>query len=213
MKKLFLLMFSMSALLCFTSCDKNKQKVEEAEVVEVEEVTELNVENVVSTDRQYMFLNYGKDYRWYESCILLDNYLDADTTVTVAGVSNVFQVMVDHEEGSLDTKVILSSHTVNANSIEEKHGFWVEDQPLNNEEIKLTFTDALESVYEANAPKPHSKHVVLRKELGPVAANAQYIFGNSEAQLYVDAVTGEVSTENPVYKGMNFKVERPNEWK
>ena len=54
---------------------------------------------------------------------------------------------------------------------------------------------------EANCPKPHSKKCTLRKELGPNGAdvNAQYIFGNSEQQVYVDAVTGKVSLTNPVY--------------
>jgi hypothetical protein len=51
----------------------------------------------------------------------------------------------------------------------------------------------------ANAPKPHSRQVVLRKEVGPNSINPQYIFGNFQAQLYVDAVTGDVKTKNPAF--------------
>ena len=54
-------------------------------------------------------------------------------------------------------------------------------------------------MYEANIPKPHSKNVVLRKEIGSLDANPQYIFGNSQAQVYVDAVTGEVRGYNPAF--------------
>lgn len=75
---------------------------------------------------------------------------------------------------------------------------------MNDELIKLTYKDAFDRVMATNCPKPHSQHVVLRKELGPKVANPQYIFGNSSAQLYVDAVTGEVRDTNPVFEGLNL---------
>lgn len=49
----------------------------------------LNVENTISTNREYMFLHYGKDYRWYESCILLKDYIDA-VTGSVSGLNPAF---------------------------------------------------------------------------------------------------------------------------
>ena len=60
---------------------------------------------------------------------------------------------------------------------------------------------ALERINQVNAPKPHSRYCVLRKEIAPNDINPQYIFGNSRAQLYVDAVTGTVCTENPAFAG------------
>lgn len=161
---------------------------------------QLNVEKTISADREYMAVNYEDNYRWFESCILLDNYLDADTVITVSGISNVFQVVTPNE-GSYDTKVILLSHTKKNDSVEVKeHAFWVGDQPLNNEEIVLSFDDALKRVFEANLPKPHSRQCVLRKELGPKpGVNPQYVFGNVSAQIYVDAVTGVVADKNPAY--------------
>ena len=72
---------------------------------------------------------------------------------------------------------------------------------MDKEPIKITFAEALEKLNQVNFPKPHSRYCVLRKEVGPKDANVQYIFGNSKAQLYVDAVTGEVTDLNPVFGG------------
>lgn len=188
MKKFLIIV--LSAIVAFCACER-KAKIEVKDIV---------VENTISTDRQYMFLNYGKDYRWYESCVVYDNYLDADTTITIAGVSNVFQVAVKMDEQSYDTKVVAIAHTKDNSGIDVKeHAFWVGDFSLNEEEVKLTFSNAFDRLMETNLPKPHSKYVVLRKELGPINANPQYIFGNQNYQVYVDAVNGNVTEHNPVY--------------
>lgn len=198
MRKSILLVMSM--LLClavgFTSC--NGCKNEPAEPEAAPEVAKLIVENVTNADRQYMFTNYGGDYRWFESCIVLKDFLDEDCDGTVAGISNVFQVVEEQGNGA-DVFVILAAHTPDTTAYEIKHGFWVEDYTLNNEKIKVTFAQAFEKVNQVNLPKPHSKQCVLRKEIGPVDANPQYIFGNARAQLYVDAVTGDVTDKNPCY--------------
>ncbi len=188
MKKFLIIV--LSALVAFCACER-KAKIEVKDIV---------VENTISTDRQYMFLNYGNYYRWYESCVVYDNYLDADTTIMIAGVSNVFQVITAIDEHSFDTKVISIAHVSDASNEEVKEmAFWVGDDPLNESIIKLTFNDAFNRLMEANLPKPHSKYVVLRKELGPINANPQYIFGNQQYQVYVDAITGDVTEHNPVY--------------
>lgn len=180
--------FILCALLAIVGCKPKKPVVEPVELV---------VENVVSTDREKVFLDNG-EYKWYETCVVYDNFFDADTTHTVASVSNIFQILIGDEK-SFDTYVFFYNHTPISNTVEKVHSFWVEDFPLNNEEIKITFAEALQKMYEANIPKPHSRNVVLRKEIGPLNANPQYIFGNSQAQVYVDAVTGEVRGYNPAF--------------
>ena len=160
------------------------------------QTVETTVESIISADRADMESTYG-EYQWFETCIVLNDFLDADTTLVFEGVSNIFQVK-DSTETGIDTHVISYAHLKDTSSVDVKHGFWVEDKPLNDEQINVTFADALEKVLATNSQKPHSKNVVLRKELGPRAANAQYIFGNKEAQLYVDAVTGDVTDKNPV---------------
>ena len=209
MSLVFALVMSFSAC---TGCNKT-QTVDEPNVesTELVDTAEMVVENVISTDRQYMYMNYGGDYRWFETCITLKDFLDEENDGTVTSVSNVFQVIEESETGA-DVHVVLAAHTPDTTAYDVRHGFWVEDMPLNEEAIVLTFKEAYERLMEANCPKPHSKHVVLRKEVGPVVCNPQYIFGNSEAQVYVDATTGDVNTEDPVFPESNGFGKPLGEW-
>lgn len=204
MKKVFgfLAIFLLSLGIAACTCSHNEAQ-EEVAPVEIVDSLGVNVEKTVSLDKEFMFLNYGSDYRWFETCILLDEFLDEECDGSVAGVSNVFQAIQTKDE-AIDVYVVLSSHTLEASTIEVVHTFWVEDLPMNEELIKLTYKDAFDRVMATNYPKPHSQHVVLRKELGPKVSNPQYIFGNNSAQLYVDAVTGEVKDTNPVFEGLNL---------
>ena len=129
----------------------------------------------------------------------MNDYLDEECDGTIASITNVFQVVLSEDANNCDTNVILATHTPEDTNIEIKHGFWVEDFSMNDEEIKIPFTQAFENIMKVNYPKPHSRHVVLRKEVGPFAANPQYIFGNQDMQLYVDATTGEVTDKNPAF--------------
>jgi len=200
--KLFLMIFLFSLVFGLSSCNGCKSTPEEPvnNTTEVVNTANLVVENLVSMDRQDMFNNYAKDYRWFETCIVLKDFLDSeDCDGTVKGVSNIFQAVEEKENGGADVFVVMYTHTPDTSNVEVVHSFWVEDLPMENEAIKITFKEAYDRVMATNAPKPHSQHVVLRKELGPINCNPQYIFGNQRAQLYVDAVTGEVKTSNPVF--------------
>ena len=210
MKKISMFIIGMLfvMMISFSSCNGCGKKTVEPSVdtTTVEEVAPLVVENVTGTDRQYMFTNYSGDYLWFESCIVLKDFLDEECDGTVTGISNVFQVVEEKDNGA-DVYVILAAHTADSTAYEVKHAFWVEDMPMNNEDIKVTFAEAFEKINEVNFPKPHSRHCVLRKQVGPVDANPQYIFGNTHAQLYVDAVTGEVSEDNPAFpEAQGFKM-------
>lgn len=196
MKKLI---FCLSVLACLfmmsCSCEKNKP----VNNTETTDSAALVVENVTGMDRQKMFQDFGKDYRWFETCIVLKDYLDSEETDgTVTGISNIFQVVVEKDNGA-DVRVVMFTHVGDSTQVDVANSFWVEDFPMNEDAIKLTFKDAYDKVMAANAPKPHSRQVVLRKEVGPNSINPQYIFGNSQAQLYVDAVTGDVKTKNPAF--------------
>lgn len=206
MKKLFGLLIAFSMVFAMNSCKCTSDNNKKDDAVVVEPV-ELVVENLVSTDRQSMYLKYGDNYRWYETTVVLSDYLDADAELKITSVINIFQGITEYENGkSFDTEVVTFTHTPDDNTVESVHDFWMEDYPLNNEAITLTFAQALEQVLATNSPKPHSKYVVLRKEVGPKDTNPQYIFGNIKAQLYVDAVTGAVSDSNPVFDVKGFKM-------
>lgn len=185
-------MFLMASVLLLgaascTSCNQEKQKME------------TMVEQTIKSDRTYMCENYGCVYVWYESSITLNDFLDAeDCDGTVFGVANVFQVSTEDAEG-YETSVIMFTHTPDAYKVTETPGFWIEDFAIDTAEIAITYRQAFQRMMESNYPKPHSRFCVLRKEIGPVSCNPQYIFGNQHGQIYVDAKTGAVTDNNPAF--------------
>lgn len=116
---------------------------------------------------------------------------------SVVGISNIFQVVEQKSSKSFDVHVIMYTHVGDSTQVDVKHGFWIEDYPMDS--VKVTFKEAYAKLMATNLPKPHSRQCVLRKEIGPKECNPQYIFGNSEAQVYVDAITGEVTDINPAF--------------
>ena len=188
MKKTILL--TLMGLLLF-SCNPKKKVLSQP--------AELNVENIISTDKEQMYLNHGGEYRWYETMILLDKYLDEEDP-KIDEVVNVFQTVVSYDEHSFDTYVHKFQHladgTVTTDSV---RGFWIEDFQLEDSLINLTYEQAFEKIQQVNLPKPHSKHVCLRNPIGPKAINPQWVFGNIESQIWVDAKTGDVKTSNPAF--------------
>ena len=194
-KKLVFFLLAAILSLIAASCKHSTQPVNLT--------SDLTPERVVSLDKEYMFTNYKADYTWFESCILLNDYLDKDCDGSIAGITNIFQAISEKDKG-FNTEVVMITHTSNGNSeITSAHSFWVEDFPLNNTEITITYKQAFEKVMATNCIKPHSRYVVLRKEVGPYPANPQYIFGNSKMQIYVDATTGVVSEVNPAFTPPN----------
>lgn len=210
MKKFFMMMVAVmfSLIIGFSSCDScNKAPVEPVAVdttVVATDTTEavavLVVENLISTDRQEMYLKTKGNYRWFETGIVLPEFLDSeDVTSDPEMVVNVFQSVIESENGA-DTWVFKFQHFADGTVVKDSvHGFWIEDMPLNEEVIKLKYTEAYDRMMQANYPKPHSKQVVLRNPIGPVAINSQWIFGNIQTQLWVDAVTGDVKNSNPAF--------------
>ena len=78
-------------------------------------------------------------------------------------------------------------------------GFWIEDCIMQYDSLKLTYNDACEVFNKVNLPRPHSKHICLRTPLGPLNCNAQYVFGNVQEQVWIDAKTGEARSSNPAF--------------
>lgn len=190
MRKFFVVLASILIAFAVSSCKCTR---EEDPVIEFPEAS-------IMADRAKMDEEVST-YKWFETRVEYDNFFDADTTLAINKVESLFQVAVEDPLG-IKTFVYDFIHEpgVENDTIPEPiEGFILDDKPLNDEQIVLTFSEALERLYEANLPKPHSAKVVLRKALGPKVANAQYIFGNTEEQVFVDAVTGDVTDKNPVY--------------
>jgi hypothetical protein len=185
--KFLIFILAVFALVAVTSCYHHKKS------------DPFSVESVTKADAKYVNDTYGENNcKWYETQIGLKNYLDGDYPMEIEFVETVFQAVVPTDSTSYDTYVVRTAHQPDGS--EERvisHDFWIEDAELVG--LFLSFETAYNKLMEANCPKPHSRYCVLRKELGPISTNAQYIFGNSEQQVYVDAVTGNVSLHNPVY--------------
>ena len=193
-----------SLVLGFSSCTGCKGEATQDAVLtdttEAVTTVALNVEAAIAMDRQAMYLKSGGDYRWFETEILLPEFMDGDNaTSDPVMIVNIFQKVIERGNG-FDTWVYKYQHfddgTVLTDSV---RGFWVENMPLEDTVIKLKYTEAWDKIMAVNFPKPHSKHVTLRNPIGPVAVNTQWIFGNIKEQIWVDAVTGECTNSNPAF--------------
>jgi len=121
----------------------------------------------------------GDDYRWYETDIILDEFLDEECDGSIAELVNVFQVAERKDSTSFDTKVFKLQHFANGrNEKGYTRGFWIEDFPMKLKEIKVSYKKAFEIMQKVNLPKPHSQYVTLRNPIGPKECNPQWIFGN-----------------------------------
>ncbi len=198
-----ILVFAVALCTTFCGCrDRKVVPIAPDSVEALQPAVELNVEHIVSADRQRVYLTYGDSCRWFETSVTYVHYLDEGLGDSIRSVLDVFQYVKEVDHG-YDTQVMCYCYT-NDGSYEEAvyDGFMVDDEPLNDCELALSAKDAYERVMESNYVKPHSRKMVLRRQVGPVACNPQYIFGDVNVQLYVDAVTGEVTDKNPVFAGL-----------
>lgn len=154
------------------------------------------VEDLIKADNAYMM---GRNYRWYETCILMNDYLDEETDGSIQEVVNIFQV-IEETEGGFDTKVFKFQHFPDGTTVSDSvQGFWVEDFPLVDSLVAIPYDSAFALVQQVNFPKPHSRNATLRNPIGPVPVNPQWIFGNIREQLWVDALTGDIKESNPAF--------------
>jgi len=205
MKKSFILAFLMGLIMSFMSCTGcNKEDIK----LQDSAVAVLDVEHSIALDRQTMYVNYKDNYRWYETEILLPEFMDSDSaTSNPEMVVNVLQSIVEEGNGA-DVWVHKFQHFKDGTVLHDSiQGFWIENYALNDEVIKLKYTEAWDRMMAANYPKPHSRYVTLRNPIGPIAINTQYIFGNIHEQIWVDAVTGDAKNSNPAFpKEKGFKM-------
>ena len=187
----------MSFMSC-TGCNSSKEDIKLQDSVVATAV--LDVEHSIALDRQTMYVNYKDNYRWFETEILLPEFMDSDSvTSDPEMIVNVLQSIVEEGNGA-DVWVHKFQHFKDGTIIHDSiQGFWIENYALNDEVIKLKYTEAWDRMMAANYPKPHSRYVTLRNPIGPVAINTQWIFGNIQEQIWVDAVTGDTKNSNPAF--------------
>lgn len=155
---------------------------------------QLVAERVISTDREWALLNIGNGYDWFETEVKYAVALnDASQTGEIEQVRNVFQKATDVGD-AFNVNVYQAFTTKDGTVYIKDDGFWLEDLPLNDAVVNLTFSQAYEKLMQSNTVKPASKYCVLRKPVGPSPdQHPLYIFGNPHnGVVAVDAVTGKV---------------------
>ena len=205
MKKILVFLMSVVLFAACSGCSQPQQKdLKVADTTEViidsVKAPVIDVDHAIATDRQAMYVNYKNDYRWFETEILLPEFMDSDSaTSDPEMVVNVLQSIVDKGNGA-DVWVHKFQHFKDGTVVHDSiQGFWIENYALNDEVIKLNYLQAWDRMMAVNFPKPHSKHVTLRNPIGPVAINTQWIFGNIHEQIWIDAVTGDAKKSNPAF--------------
>ena len=212
MKKSFILTFLMGLVLSFascTGCSNGDNTGKDSSLIDTINIKEaIDVSHAIALDRQTMYAKYKDNYRWYETEILLPYFLYSDSvTSDPEMVVNVLQSIVEEGNGA-DVWVHKFQHFKDGTVVHDSiQGFWIENYALNDEVIKLNYTTAYDRMMQSNFPKPHSRYVTLRNPIGPVAINAQWIFGNINEQIWIDAVTGDAKNSNPAFqKEKGFKM-------
>ena len=181
--------------------NKSQSKKEEKE--EDYTIYPSMVENVLSNDFQRVIkLHRDEKIKWFTTIYELNDFLDSGEPLHITSLSNIFQYMSSSpDEKSTDVYVYDYHHTsLKSSDIIKTHDFWVEDNSLDVLEARIPFKEALDRLMATNYKKPHSKQCVLRNQVGPKKANAQYIFGNTEDVIFVDSITGNVSNRNPFFE-------------
>ena len=204
---LLLVVVSMVATGC-NSCQSGNNKQETVETYSgdidgvVPDMT-ASVENIVALNRQTMYKEVNADkYIFYEVDVLLKNDMsDEDCTGEVLAVNSVFQAQRETADGVYCTVYMIETDGKGTHGpVAIPNAFYIEDCPLNDAPMPITFAQAFARAMEANAPKPDSPNAVLRIPVGPKPCNAQWIFGGMRGpNIFVDAYTGEVRTTNPAF--------------
>ena len=127
MKKIILAIIT---LVIINACSCNQSKKNYPAIV-----SNINAEELISLDRQDMYLTYGEDYRWYETSITLKEFMDSENADSlIESISNIFQTLIASDDGT-DVHVVMRSHYGDTVSVKVLSGFWVEDFPLNHQVV------------------------------------------------------------------------------
>ena len=212
MKKAIFLSMLMLIGIALTGCsschsDNAKQAVEK-----VVKPLVLIPEQCISTDREAIYLRTPQEHtlHWMQTGITMTAFLTdaAIQDATVMEITNGFQTQWPVGNGIFTKVTLITTNTMATDSLVMNDSFYLDNDPLDEKQIRLTFNDALTKALEANCPKPQTRQCVLRAPVGPIRVyDAYYIFGdghNDTPMVFVNARTGEVTTKNPAFVGTGY---------
>jgi hypothetical protein len=190
MKKLIFFMMAVFAI-CVTSCHKG----EKSDPVGAGSASQLILDSLATHVD-----SINSDYLYFETSFELTNTVDSLDSFSVSTIQSIYQVV---DTTTSTPTVFVANYSFDSAAVSWKvleGAFWTEDVDLRSKDVKLSPEDAFEVLLKSNVVKPHSRFMVLRCPLGPVACEAQYIFGNTDSGIvYVNAKTGKVTTTDPAF--------------
>lgn len=205
MKKVFYFLMSVAMLgmMSCTSCNHEKEPV----------FNGYDVESVMVADQQVMADLCGDSVYFYEcQAHYMYNFDSAEGENQVVWIRDVFQHkdtcyeifhFVDSNEignlvGYISELTKPYHYTIDTNEVDYTltlivEDYWLEDQPMNFNEVKYTLKDAYNILMAAECTKPHSNFVVMRQPITepPFPVNPYYIFGSMIDCMAIDSYTGE----------------------
>lgn len=155
------------------------------------------VEHIVALHRQTMFTLYGgEQYVWYETRVLFNDSIKWETidNLKVTDVTDIFQLFDPARCQFISTNV--EKGTIIPKPIPD---IWIEDCDMTDAEIKLWPEDVLEKLKAWDGILPPATGMTLRIPLGPRKCNAQWVLGNIQEVIFVDAVTGDITNWCPAF--------------
>ena len=184
------------------------------------------VSNIQALHRQTMYsLAGGKEYQWRNSRVILNDTVTAENIddLHVVAVNDVFFYW-DSQKGPMVQYI--NSHVKYGVQIPYPiNDVWIEDADMSDQPIKISAEQALSRLKEYNAAikreqngagsssaereqggaKPNGilpkdcNFLTLRLPVGPKDCNVQWVFGDVDDVLFIDAVTGEIRDYDPAF--------------
>ena len=157
------------------------------------------VNHIVALHRQTMNQKIGgQQYEWRNLQVIFNDTIKAETIddLKVVDITDVFFYWNDEEPHVQYISTNVAKGTIIPNPIID---VWIEDDELDNCEIKLWPEDVLKRLKEWNGVIPESKCMVLRMPVGPRNCNAQWVMGDIGDPIFIDAVTGDITNWCPAF--------------
>lgn len=213
MKKIIFLMLALVTLgmtvgvVACAECSKGETPKIDAPVVVyhdydgvVQDFT-AGVGQIQALHRQTMFSLIGsKEYQWRNSRVILND------TVTMENIDNLHVVAVNdvffYWDGVKGPMVqYINSHAKYGVQIPYPiNDVWIEDADMSKQPIKISAEQALMRLKEWNGILPKDcNFIILRLPVGPKDCNVQWVFGDVDDVLFIDAVTGEIRDYDPAF--------------
>lgn len=150
--------------------------------------------------RQTMYnLAGGVKYEWRNSRIILNDVITMEN-IDELHVTDVNDVFCYWNERGPWVQYVNSNVKYGMQIPWPFNDVWIEDSDLSNLQIQLSAEDALQRLKEWNGIIPPATFLTLRCPVGPKDCNAQWVIGNVNDVIFIDAVTGEINDSNPAFR-------------